>query len=132
MFISPSHVPDPRRHKTIALALSAALTVTIAYLTLMPLNVPPSMPGSDKAHHFIGFAVLTLPCAVLFPRALLWLLPAAVLFGGGIEIIQPSIGREGKWADFYADAIGAMSGVILGLILYRSLLRRTERNALRT
>jgi VanZ family protein len=79
--------------------------------------MPRSVPGSDKLHHLIGFAALTLPCAVLWPRALIWLLPAAMLFGGAIEIIQPGIGRNGEWADFYADVAGATLGVGTGLML---------------
>jgi VanZ family protein len=79
--------------------------------------MPQTVPGSDKLHHLLGFAALTLPCAILWPRALYWLLPAAMLFGGAIEIIQPGIGRNGEWADFYADVAGATLGVGTGLML---------------
>jgi hypothetical protein len=106
-----------RLRKVAAVTLTTVLAVTIAYFTLMPVSVPQSVPGSDKLHHLIGFAALILPCSMLWPRALIWLLPAAMLFGGAIEIIQPGIGRNGEWADFYADVAGATLGVGTGLML---------------
>jgi VanZ family protein len=117
--LSRKQTPRLRLRKVAAVSLTAVLAVTIAYLTLMPVSMPQSVPGSDKLHHLIAFAALTLPCAALWPRALLWLLPAAVLFGGAIEIIQPGIGRSGEWADFYADVAGVSLGMILGLSLNR-------------
>jgi VanZ family protein len=117
--MSPSREPASRLRIVSVVTLTAVPAVTIAYLTLMPVSVPQSVPGSDKLHHLIGFAALTLPCALLWPRALLWLLPLAVFFGGAIEIIQPGVGRSGEWADFYADVAGAGLGMILGISLNR-------------
>lgn len=42
---------------------------------------------------------------------------ASLLFGGAIEVIQPFVGRSGKFADFTADAFGALIGVGVGLTL---------------
>ena len=103
------------RHR-VALTLTAILAITIAYLTLTPQSLP-VVSGGDKLHHVIGFAALSLPAATLYRRALIWLLPSAIAFGGIIEIIQPYVNRQGEWADFGADAIGAILGVSLGLFL---------------
>jgi len=111
-------------HKTIAFSLTVIVASALAYLTLMPLSVSDSIPGSDKLHHLIGFAALTLPCAVLYPSALVWLVPMAVLFGGALEVIQPFAGRHGEVLDFYADTIGVLIGTALGLSLYRHKLFR--------
>ena len=86
--------------------------------TLTPLaELSPKPPGGDKLHHFIAFAALTLPTALLYARALTWLLPAAIAYGGCIEIIQPYVNRLGELGDFVADSLGAIFGAVLGLSL---------------
>lgn len=103
----------------IALGLTAALALIILGLSLIPLPAPPSMPGTDKLHHLIAYAALTLPCAVLWPRALPWVLPLIILEAGLIEIIQPYVNRMREWADFVADLKGVGLGLILGLALHQ-------------
>ena len=75
------------------------------------------LTSSDKLDHLVGFAALLLPAALLYRHALYWLLPCAIAFGGIIEIIQPYVNRNGEWGDFWADAIGALLGVSIGLLL---------------
>jgi len=109
---------NSRRNHQIALGVTACLALVIAYFTLTPMpNL--TLAGSDKAHHLIAFAALTMPAAVLYRRALAWLLPSAIAFGGFIEVLQLYVNRHGEWADMIADALGAILGVILGLILRR-------------
>ena len=103
------------RHVAAILA-TGALAVAIAYLTLTPLQVDLDL-GSDKLYHFIAFAALVLPCALFYATTLIWVLPAAILFGGAIELIQPYVGRGGELADFGADALGVVIGAALGLTL---------------
>ena len=103
--------------KAIALSLTAALSVAIFVLALIPLELPPAMPGTDKLHHLVAFAALTLPCAALYPRALFWVLPAIVLQAGLIEIVQPYVNRMREWADFVADMKGMALGLCFGLAL---------------
>jgi VanZ family protein len=105
-------------HWRVALALTAVLAIAIAALTLFPVTIPePMAETSDKIYHVIAFAALALPSAFLIPRAMIWLLPLFVLFGGAIEIIQPYVGRSGEAADFVADIIGIGLGVVFGLTL---------------
>lgn len=102
----------------VALILTAALATVIAALTLFPVTIPePIAETSDKIYHVIAFAALTLPASVLIPRALIWLMPLFILFGGAIEIIQPYVGRSGEAADVVADIIGVGVGVALGFAL---------------
>ena len=86
-------------------------------------------PGTDKLYHFIAFTALVFPCALLFARTLNWVLPAALLFGGAIELIQPYVGRGGELADFVADALGVFIGAALGLTLRAIVTRRASRSA---
>lgn len=109
--------------KGVAFASTVIAALVIACLTLSHTQLPLALPGTDKAGHLIGFIILTLPCAILYPRALKWLLPFALLFGGGIEMIQPIFGRQGAWPDFYADVVGAGTGALAGLITRRFAIR---------
>ena len=108
---------DKRRRRILALGVTLVLGGIIAILTLLPVSAPQGVPGTDKAHHLLGFAALTLPSALLYPRSLAVVLPCSLLFGGAIELIQPYVGRQGEFADFSADAAGALIGVGVGLAL---------------
>ena len=108
---------DKRKRRITALWLTLVLSIIIAILTLLPVSAPQGVPGTDKAHHLLGFAALTLPSALLYPRSLAIVLPCSLLFGGAIELIQPYVGRQGEFADFFADAVGALIGVGVGLTL---------------
>jgi hypothetical protein len=124
-----------RSRRALGLVTTAVLAIVIAVLTLAPLLRPPDLGGPDKLYHAFAFGVLMLPCATLYPRGLAWLLPAALAFGGAIEIIQPWVGRSGEWADLVADAVGiaiAMPASLLGHVWLRShLARKIETGALR-
>ena len=85
--------------------------------------------GSDKLYRFIAFTALVFPCPLLFARTLIWVLPAAMLFGGAIELIQPYVGRGGELADFVADALGVFIGAALGLTLRAIVTRRATTSA---
>ncbi len=107
-------------HSKIALGLTAGLALIILALSLIPLPTPPPIPGTDRSHHLIAYAALTLPCAALCPRALLWVLPLILLEAGLVEIIQPYVNRMREWADFVADLKGVGLGLFLGLALHQS------------
>ena len=114
---SATHPAGRAARRRAALGGTAVLAVAIGLLTLLPVSAPPGLPGADKSYHVLAFAALALPCALFHPRLLVWILPGAVLYGGVIELIQPSVGREGEWADFCADALGAGAGFLLGSIV---------------
>ena len=108
-----------KRH-TLALLATTILAAVIAYLTLTPPQ-PLTFDGllSDKAYHVIAFAALVFPGAFLYQRSLIWLIPAALVFGAAIELVQPLVGRSAEMADFVADVVGVACGLILGLIMRR-------------
>jgi hypothetical protein len=45
------------------------------------------------------------------------MIPAALLFGAGIEIIQPCVNRSRELADFVADGVGVLTGSTIGLVV---------------
>ena len=110
------------RKENAALWLTAGVMVLIAYLTLSPASSPGiNISNADKIYHAAAFAALVLPCASLYRRSLIWVLPAAVLFGGAIELIQPFVGRDGDWWDFLADILGIGLGLLASLPLRKGL-----------
>jgi len=114
-----------KRH-ALALVATGLLAVAIAYLTLSQSTQGPPSIVSDKVYHVIAFAVLIIPTALFYVRSLFWVLPVVLVFGGAIELIQPYVGREGEWADFIADVLGVIFGLILGLTIRKFLLKQTN------
>lgn len=109
--------------KTLAMLCFGVTAAMIAVLTLVPLPLPPvRVAGGDKTRHLIAFGALVAPVAFLWPRALLWIIPAAIAYGGLIELIQPRVGRMAEWGDFRADTLGVCLGAATGLLL-RALRR---------
>lgn len=114
---------NQRVRRGAALLTTVFLAATIAALTLSPPK--PQAMGflNDKAQHALAFGALALPCAVVFPRALIWILPPAAVFGAAIEVLQPFAGRDADILDFIADLVGMAVGTLVGLSL-RPILRR--------
>jgi len=97
-----------------AIVATAILIPIIGALTLTLL--PFQIPGNDKIYHVIAFGALAFPLSAFRPRWALWIVVASSLYGGGIEIVQPYVGRNMELLDFGADVLGASLGAICGLI----------------
>lgn len=126
-----SHASGPGRllnRHVIALALTALIAAVILYTTLMPMPRLPGPRGTDKTMHLLAFTALTFPTALMARRHLLWVLPAAILLGAGIEILQPSFGRHREFADLLADSAGAILGITIGSLL-RALAMRSKKRS---
>lgn len=98
----------------LALTTTALLAIAIAVLSLYP--VPQVLlPGSDKAHHFIAYAVLALPLSMVRPlyAPLTFLLGS--FYGGVIDLMQPAARRMWESGDLVANAAGAATGALLGV-----------------
>jgi VanZ family protein len=108
------------------LATLAVAVLTLA-LTLTPGNYQVQAPvGTDKLYHFVAFFALVLPVAVTEPRRWLLAVCLAAAFGGAIEVIQPHVGRQAEWGDFFANAAGAMAGGALGRWLHPRVFRTPQ------
>jgi VanZ family protein len=98
------------------------LTLTvITVLSLWPLEELPLVPGGDKIHHMIAYAVLMFPAALRKPVH--WRLIGLffIAYGGAIELVQPYVNRYSEWLDVAANTTGIICGLILAEVLIRSL-----------
>jgi VanZ family protein len=108
-----------------ALWILAMLGVIVG--SLIPLDLPESMPlPGDKLQHLAAYALLAL-LAMLSYRPLRWALAAAVAMvalGIAIELVQYLLPwRLFEWLDILANTAGVALGMALGAAV-RSLLRR--------
>ena len=94
-----------------------AIAFAIGLATLTPVETLPNVSGSDKLYHLISFAILTLPIAIIRPKAMWLILSLSIAYGGTIEIIQPLVNRNCEMADLFADACGAVLGILGGKLL---------------
>ena len=127
------------KQKLIPIVISSTLMIILfVFITLLSL-APIQLSGSfgpidvDKAYHVLAYFCLALPIPILRPRLTIWVALVIMVYGGLIELVQYSFGRQVSWADFLANGIGAIFGVMiarfLGLRLFGSskvLIKRTK------
>ena len=107
------------RTRNIDIYATIIIAVVIGMATLTPVEELPALSGSDKLYHFISFAILTLPIAVIRPKALRVILILSVGYGGAIEVLQPLVDRNCELTDFLAD----VGGVALGMAMSKAFVR---------
>ena len=114
--LSAANISDLCARK-IDIYATIAIAFAIGLATLTPVETLPNVSGSDKLYHLISFAILTLPIAIIRPKAMWVILSLSIAYGGAIEIIQPLVNRNCEMADLFADTCGAMLGILAGKLL---------------
>jgi hypothetical protein len=112
------------RQYWVALTLLTLLFVTA--LSLWPLDTLPPVPGGDKLHHLIAYAVLMFPAALSRPKKWMWLAAAFVAYSGVIELVQPYVNRHGEWLDMAANTAGIVCGIGVAELLRHSFLVKSS------
>jgi len=110
-----------RRNPKQANWLSGAIAFAIIGLSLSPLTQLPDVPGSDKTHHVIAYAVLAIPTAIAMPRRVWMMAFLYICLGGVIELIQPYVNRYGEWLDFIGNVTGVLISSVFGLLVDKYL-----------
>ena len=118
--LSAANIADLRT-RNIDIYATVVIAVLIGLATLTPVEKMPDVSGSDKLYHLISFAILTLPIAVIRPKALWVIFILSVVYGGAIEVLQPLVNRNCELADFLADASGALLTMALSKAFGRLL-----------
>ncbi|MGF1688308.1 VanZ family protein [Photobacterium japonica] len=97
-------------------AITVLTLLAITLLSLSPMPSLPTVPGTDKTHHFIAYAALMFPAAFVRPRYWIALGGVFWLWSGAIELIQPYVNRYGEWLDMAANGGGIVCGISLAML----------------
>lgn len=113
-----------RRWITAALVVYWLIIFTGTHVPRIPVQLETG--GSDKALHYLAYAGLTfllaaryVCTAALTARATGMLFIIAAIYGIADELLQGPVGRDPSVYDWFADLIGAMSGLLVFAALWR-------------
>ena len=95
--------------------------IIITFLSLYPLKEQPSIPGSDKIHHLIAYAALSIGVGLRKPSNYLLVIVFFSFYSGLIEIVQPYVNRFGEIEDFLFNNLGIFIGLTLGIVINKIL-----------
>lgn len=111
--------------------LSILLVALVTYVSLNANFAPPGkVPHLDKFIHFWGYALVSAALMLPFYRRLkyrifVWV---CVLWGSGmIELLQNFVpNRTASWLDFFANALGVLTGGFAGVVCSIIIQKRTD------
>lgn len=101
------------------LTLTVLMLSVITFLSLSPLDELPTVPGTDKTHHVIAYALLMLPTILKRHQHWLWIGIFFIAYSGMIELVQPYVNRYGEWLDMLANTSGIVLAVLIGKLFNR-------------
>jgi VanZ family protein len=102
--------------------------LAIVILSVVPADDRPVSGLGQTSEHFIAFALVGTAFAIGYHLSLTRFLTLAVLFSGGIELLQiPLPTRHARVSDFLVDTLGAWFGIACVIIVGRLILRWRER-----
>ena len=94
--------------------LTLALLTGLTFALLWPIEASGGLRGGDKVVHFLAFAILAFPIACTGRLRMSILFFACSIYGGVIELLQPSFGRGAEVLDWLADLLGVAFGIFVG------------------
>ena len=98
----------------ICIAKTIIIGIIIIVLAFLPVNLNNGHNnGFDKVYHFAAFFCLAFTLLLVWRRGSLWILLGVIILGGLIELTQPLIGRQSELADFVANGVGSIAGVVI-------------------
>jgi VanZ family protein len=107
----------PLRHPRFWLVLGWGFVALATLASLVPIQKLPTPPGlNDKLEHVVGYALLALWFAGIYPRSRYpWIAGSLLVMGLAIEWLQGAM-HWGRSADF-RDLIANITGIAVGLSL---------------
>ena len=106
-------IPWLRFIKTNWIAFTVVNLALITIMSLWPLDELPSVPGTDRIHHIIAYAILSIPAGLHRPDRWIFFGLLFIAYGGAIELLQPYVNRYGEWADMLANTAGVVCGLFI-------------------
>ena len=118
------------RHPRLWLVSAWILVILAVIANLVPSHDLPTMGGvNDKVEHIVGYLVLSLWFAGIYPRSRYPMIAVGLLVMGiVIEGVQGAmrVGREADLRDVYADVVGIACGLTLALAWFGGWAQRLE------
>ena len=118
------------RHPRVWLVSGWILVVLAIIASIVPAHELPSLGGvSDKTEHMVGYGVLSLWFAGIYPRARYPMIGVGLLVMGiVVEGLQGAmkLGRQADLRDVYANTIGIVCGLLLALAWLGGWAQRVE------
>ncbi|MEF1175119.1 VanZ family protein [Vibrio sinaloensis] len=105
------------------LVFTIVIALIITGLSLYPMESLPSVPGTDKTHHFIAYGALAFPIALARPKNWLFSIVGLLVCSGAIELVQPYVNRYGEWLDLGANGLGLMVGILIATLARSMILK---------
>ena len=110
------------RSASIAIAISCGVALAILFAGLLPSEYwKGAIKRDGPLVHGSSFALLVLPLTIAWPRRILLIVLAAVLFGVAIEWLQEFVGRAAEVNDIMANLVGALAGGAAGYLVSRRI-----------
>ena len=101
------------RYTVLARTLAWIGISAIIVLSIVPANDRPVSGVGQGFEHFTAFALVGAAFAIGYRLSLIRLLTLAVLFCGGIELLQvPLPTRHARVSDFLVDSVGACFAIL--------------------
>jgi glycopeptide antibiotics resistance protein len=100
----------------------ACTVFMLAVITLLSFNLSidlPSVLGGDKIQHFIAYALLMFPVALKKPKHWPFIALLFLCLSGGIELLQPLVGRSNDWLDLSANWTGIVFSILFAQLIHR-------------
>lgn len=119
----------PLRHGRLWLLVGWAGVLAAVVASLWPGGVPLPVTVWDKLQHGLGYFLLTLWFAGLYPRRqYLWIALGCFALGLAIELLQGATAtRSMEAADLAANATGIVAALVLAYALLGGWAARVER-----
>lgn len=118
------------RHPRLWLVCGWLLVAGAIIVNLMPAHDLPRLGGiNDKVEHIVGYLVLSLWFAGVYPRTRYPMIGVALLVMGiAIEGLQGAMhmGRQADITDVYANTVGIVAGLTLALLWLGGWAMRIE------
>ena len=118
------------RHPRLWLVSGWTLVVLAIIASIVPVQELPKLGGvSDKLEHVVGYGVLALWFAGIYPKSRYPMIGVALLVMGiVIEGLQGAmhVGRQADLRDVYANSAGIICGLILAMAWLGGWAQRVE------